>query len=129
VILLDTQVVAWLALQPGLLSAAAVDAIRAARAQDGVAISDKTLWELAMMVSKRRIDVQGPMIDFLRAAEDEALVLPIDSAVAERSMTFSPNFPKDPADRIIAATALVHGLTLVTADEAIRKSGEVSCIW
>jgi PIN domain nuclease of toxin-antitoxin system len=69
------------------------------------------------------------MIDFLRAAEDEALVLPIDSAVAERSMTFSPNFPKDPADRIIAATALVHGLTLVTADEAIRKSGEVSCIW
>jgi PIN domain nuclease of toxin-antitoxin system len=128
-ILLDTQVVAWLALQPDLLSTAAVDAIRAARANGGVAISDKTLWELAMMVSKRRIDVQGPMIDFLRATEDEALVLPVDSAVAERSMTFGPQFPKDPADRIIAATALVHGLALVTADEGIRKSGEVSCIW
>ena len=128
-ILLDTQIVAWLALQPGLLSAAAVDAIRAARAKDGVAISDKTLWELAMMVSKRRIDVRGPMIDFLRATEDEALVLPIDSAVAERSMTLGPRFPKDPADRIIAATALVHGLALVTADEGIRSSGDVSCIW
>jgi PIN domain nuclease of toxin-antitoxin system len=128
-ILLDTQVIVWLALQPGLLSKAAVKAIRAARSEDGVAISDKTLWEIAMMVSKRRVDVQGPMIDFLRATEDEALVLPIDSAVAERSMTFSPNFPRDPADRIIAATALVHGLTLITADEPIRKSGEVSCIW
>jgi PIN domain nuclease of toxin-antitoxin system len=128
-ILLDTQVVVWLALQPGLLSAAAVEAIRTARAQDGVAISDKTLWELAMMVSKRKIDVQGPMIDFLRATEDEALVLPIDAAVAELSMTFSPNFPKDPADRIIAATAIVHGLKLVTSDHLIRESGEVPCIW
>jgi PIN domain nuclease of toxin-antitoxin system len=128
-ILLDTQVVVWLALQPGLLSAAAIDAIREARARDGVAISDKTLWELAMMVSKRRIDVQGPMIDFLRATEDEAFVLPIDAAVAELSMTFGSRFPKDPADRIIAATALVHGLALVTADEGIRQSGEVSCIW
>lgn len=128
-ILLDTQVVVWLALQPDLLSGAAVKAIRAARNQDGVAISDKTLWELAMMVSKRRVDVQGPMIDFLRATEDEALVLPIDAAVAERSMTFGSNFPKDPADRIIAATALVHGLVLVTADEPIRKSREVPCIW
>jgi PIN domain nuclease of toxin-antitoxin system len=129
VILLDTQVVVWLAVQPGLMSPAAIGVVREARAEDGVAISDKTLWEIAMMVSKRRIDVKGPMIDFLRAIEEELLVLPIDASVAERSMTFGPLFPKDPADRIIAATALVHGLVLVTADEAIRKSNEVPCIW
>jgi PIN domain nuclease of toxin-antitoxin system len=128
-ILLDTQVVVWLALRPDLLSSAAVEAVRAARAEDGVAISDKTLWEIAMMVAKRRIDVQGSAIDFLRATEQETSVLPIDSAIAERSMTFSPKFPKDPADRIITATALVHGLALVTADAAIRASGEVPCIW
>ncbi len=128
-ILLDTQVVVWLALQPDLLSLAAGKAVRAARAEDGVAISDKTLWEIAMMVSKRRIDVNGSMIEFLRAAEAETLVLPIDSAIAERSMAFSPRFPKDPSDRIIAATALVHGIPLVTSDAAIRKSGEVPCIW
>ena len=128
-ILLDTQVVVWLALRPDLLSSAAVEAVRAARAEDGVAISDKTLWEIAMMVAKRRIDVQGSAIDFLRATEQETSVLPIDSAIAERSMTFSPKFPKDPADRIITATALVHGLALVTADPAIRASGEVPCIW
>jgi len=128
-ILLDTQVVVWLALQPDFLSVAAAEAVRAARTEDGVAISDKTLWEIAMMVSKRRIDAQGSAIDFLRATEQETFVLPIDSAVAERSMSFTPRFPRDPADRIIAATALIHGLDLVTSDEKIRKSGEVPCIW
>jgi PIN domain nuclease of toxin-antitoxin system len=128
-ILLDTQVVVWLAFQPDLLSPAAASAILAARVQDGVAISDKTLWEIAMMVSRQRIEIRGTLIDFLRATEDEALVLPIDSAIAERSMTFGPNFPKDPADRIISATALMYGLSLVTVDKGIRRSGEVPCIW
>jgi PIN domain nuclease of toxin-antitoxin system len=128
-ILLDTQVVVWLAFEPGLLSSAALEAIGAARARNGVAISDKTLWEIAMMVWKGKVDIQGSLIDFLRTAEREFLVLPIDAAVAERSMTFSANFPKDPADRIIAATALVYGLALVTADKGMRRSGEVACIW
>jgi PIN domain nuclease of toxin-antitoxin system len=128
-ILLDTQVVVWLAFQPDLLSPAAAKAVIAARVQDGVAISDKTLWEIAMMVSRRRVEIRGTLIDFLRATEDEALVLPVDSAVAERSMAFGPRYPKDPADRIIGATALVYGLPLVTVDKAIRGSGEVPCIW
>ncbi len=128
-ILLDTQVVVWLAFEPRLLSSAAVEAIGAARVQDGLAISDKTLWEIAMMVRKGKVDVQGSLLDFLRTTEREFLVIPIDAAVAERSMTFSTNFPKDPADRIIAATALVYGLSLVTVDQGIRRSGEVACIW
>jgi PIN domain nuclease of toxin-antitoxin system len=128
-ILLDTQVVVWLAFEPRLLSLAALEAIGAARAQDGLAISDKTLWEIAMMVWKGKVDIRGSLLDFLRTTESEFLVLPIDAAVAECSMTFSANFPKDPADRIIAATALVHRLDLVTIDKSIRKSGEVPCIW
>jgi PIN domain nuclease of toxin-antitoxin system len=128
-ILLDTQVVAWLALEPDTLSAAAHKAIARAREEDGVAISDKTLWELAMMVSRKRIALDEPLREFLLSVERYARVFPLDTAVAERSVRFGANFPSDPADRIIAATAIVHGMKLVTSDGLIRKSGEVSCIW
>jgi PIN domain nuclease of toxin-antitoxin system len=42
---------------------------------------------------------------------------------------FPPSFPSDPFDRIIAATARVRGLRLVTADERIQRSGVVETIW
>lgn len=128
-ILLDTQVVAWLALEPAMLTKTAREAIRIARTQQGVAISDKTLWELAMMIDRRRIKLAAPMLDFLRATESLATVLPVDAEIAARSMSFSARFPKDPADRIIAATALEYRLPLVTSDRVIHKSGEVPCIW
>jgi PIN domain nuclease of toxin-antitoxin system len=128
-ILLDTPVVAWLAMEPDAISTAAREAISAARVEGGVAISDKTLWELAMMVSGKKIELDEPLRDFLLAVERYARVFPVDAAIADRSVRFGPNFPRDPADRIIAATAIVHGLELVTADKSVRESGEVRCIW
>jgi PIN domain nuclease of toxin-antitoxin system len=44
-------------------------------------------------------------------------------------MRFTSNYPAGPTDRIIRATALVHGARPVTSDRAIRASGEVNCIW
>jgi PIN domain nuclease of toxin-antitoxin system len=129
VILLDTQVVAWLADDPGKLSIAAQNAIRQARRETGLAIADKTLWELAMMVFRRRVNMQMSMHHFLMSVEQYCQVLPITAAIAERSMHFGSNFPKDPSDQLIAATAIVHGIPLVTADAQIRNSGEVPCIW
>jgi len=128
-ILVDTQVVIWLALDPGKLSRPAIAAIREARASDGVAISDKTLWELAMMFARGRINAGVALQDLLEETQRAFVVLPITAAIAERSVQFGKSFPSDPADQIIAATALVHRLSLVTADKDIRKSGEVHCIW
>jgi PIN domain nuclease of toxin-antitoxin system len=65
----------------------------------------------------------------LQSIEQYCTVLPITSAVAALSVQLSANFSNDPADRIIAATAIVHEMKLVTSDALIRKSGEVSCIW
>jgi PIN domain nuclease of toxin-antitoxin system len=131
VILLDTQAAAWMVAVPENLSSPARHAIIAARKQkeQGIAIADKTLWELAMMVTRNRIQITMTVHGFLREVEQVCTVLPINAAIAERSMSFRRNFPKDPSDRIIAATALVHGIPLVTSDVAIRKSGEVPCIW
>jgi len=128
-ILVDTQVVIWLAIDPGKLSRPATQAIRAARSSDGVAISDKTLWELAMMFARGRIAASISVRDLLEETQRTFVVLPITAAVAERSVMFSKSFPSDPADQIIAATAITKGLKLVTADAQIRKSGEVPCIW
>ncbi len=128
-LLLDTQSVIWLAQAPELLSNRARTAITEVRRVDGLGVSDKTLWEIASLTSAKRIDVQGPLREFLHTIERSFAILPITAAIAERSVQFTRKYPKDPADRIIGATALINGLELVTSDRAIRKSGEVPCIW
>ncbi|MGH9416596.1 MAG: PIN domain-containing protein [Terriglobales bacterium] len=55
--------------------------------------------------------------------------MPLNAEIAAQAAQFGPAFPRDPADRIIAATALAHGLTLVTADQKIRSSGLVPTLW
>ena len=128
-ILLDTHAVLWLAQVPELLSDDARGAISDARQKDGVAIADKTLWELAMLVSKGRVGVRTSLRDFLEAVERLCTVLPVTGAIAERAVQFSDRYPSDPADRLIGATAVVHGMKLVTKDDGIRTSGEVKCVW
>jgi PIN domain nuclease of toxin-antitoxin system len=92
-------------------------------------VAGQTLWELAMMQSRRKIELDMSLREFLEGVEQRFIVLPVNAAIAARSVLFGKGFPKDPADRIIAATAIVHGLHLVTSDSQIRASGEVPCIW
>jgi PIN domain nuclease of toxin-antitoxin system len=129
VILVDTHVVLWIAQVPELLSQEAELAIRVERQRDGVGISDKSLWELAMLVSHGRVGVKTSLLDFLRAVERNFIVFPVTAEIAERAVSFSAQYSKDPADRVIGATALVHGLRLVTKDEVIHASGEVPVVW
>jgi PIN domain nuclease of toxin-antitoxin system len=128
-ILLDTQVVVWLAQDPGFLSESATTAIQEARHQGGLAIAGRTLWELAMLVSRNKVELDVSIFEFLADVERLFVVLPMTARIAEKSVRFSDSYPKDPSDRVIGATALVHGFRLITADEAIRRSGEVPCLW
>ncbi len=128
-ILLDTHTVLWLAQVPELLSEDATEAISLARRRNGVAIADKTLWEIAMLISRKRVGIKTSLRDFLEQVEHYCTVLPITGEIAERAVQFTDRYPKDPTDRIIGATAIVHSLSLVTSDKLIRASGEVECIW
>jgi PIN domain nuclease of toxin-antitoxin system len=129
-ILLDTHVVIWLAQDYQRISPQAQSAIESARKKDGgLAIASITLVEIARLASHGRIDLKPDLEAFLSDVERRFVVLPITSAVAIQAFDLSPSYPKDPVDRIIAATALVQGLTLVTADQAIRKSRAVPTIW
>jgi len=62
---------------------------------------------------------------WLEEIESELVVLPITARIAAESVRLGDDFPKDPAGQLIAATARCHGLTLMTADERIRRWGRV----
>jgi PIN domain nuclease of toxin-antitoxin system len=66
---------------------------------------------------------------FLTEIEAKFVILPITGRVCVKAMELPASFPGDPADRVIGATALVEGLALATADDAIRRSKAVTTIW
>ena len=129
-ILVDTHVVVWLAFDQDQISRKARTAIDDARKNaDGLAISDITLLELATLASKGRIRLDISIESFLQEVESRFVVLPISGRACARAMGLPASYPKDPADRIIGATALVEGLLLLTADREIRRSRAVQTIW
>lgn len=129
-ILVDTHVVVWLAFDPERVSKKARSAIDdTRRSANGLAISDISLLELATLVSKGRIQLDTSLESFLREIESRFIVLPISGRACARAMALPATYPKDPADRIIGATALVDGLSLVTADREIRRSRALQTIW
>jgi PIN domain nuclease of toxin-antitoxin system len=96
---------------------------------NGLAISDITLLELATLMRKGRIRLHISLESFLQEVESRFVVLPITGRACARAMGLPTAYPQDPADRILAATALVEGLALMTADRDIRRSRAVQTIW
>jgi PIN domain nuclease of toxin-antitoxin system len=130
VILVDTHVVVWLAFDQTQLSKNARAAINDARQNgEGLAISDITLLELATLANKGRIRLDISLESFLHEVEARFIILPISGRACVRFLGLPKTYPKDPADRIIGATALVEGISLLTADREIRRSRALHTIW
>jgi PIN domain nuclease of toxin-antitoxin system len=129
VILLDTHALIWSVAEPKKLSRAAADAIRKAHLDDGLAISAITLWELASLVARGRIQAYGTVDASVRLLIQGVVVRPLTAEIAALATQFSADYPRDPADRLIGATARVEGIPLVTRDESIRKSSLLRTIW
>ena len=129
-ILLDTHIVLWLAFDVARLSKKAKTTVEEERQSgEGVAISDITLLELAMLARKKRILLGLSLGSFLAEVERRFVVLPMNGPICVRAFALPSTYPKDPADRVIAATALVQGLSLLTADREILRSHAVPTIW
>ncbi len=129
-ILVDTHIVLWLTSEPEKLSKGAKDALDEARQNGtGIAISAFTLLELTILYGLRRIRLAISLESFLDELERRFVVLPINARTCARMLTLPASYPKDPADRVIGATALVEGMGLVTADREIRRAKVVRTIW
>lgn len=129
-ILLDTHTVLWVKSDSARLSSKARAAIEKARKEaEGLAISGITLLELATLARKGRIRLTISLESMLQEIEAQFVILPISSRACVRTLQLPASYPKDPADRLIGATALVEGLPLLTADKEILRSKAVPTIW
>jgi PIN domain nuclease of toxin-antitoxin system len=127
---LDTHVLVWRELLPEKLSSAARLAIQdAALADEMVAISPVTLWEIAMLTRRNRIVLNVSIEKFLASIEERYRVIPINTHIVIQASELKDPFPKDPMDRFITATAIVEDLTLITADRSILASKACKLLW
>ena len=128
-IVLDTHVLLWAVADSKKLSRAADAAIRRSRQADGVAISAITLWELASLVARGRVRDYGTVENSVNRLIEGVTIKPITPEIAALATQFPNDYPHDPADRLIGATARAEGLALVTRDENIRRSPLLKTIW
>jgi PIN domain nuclease of toxin-antitoxin system len=131
VILLDTHVWVWLAADPKRLSRTAAAAIRRAAESGGIGIGSISLWELAVLFDRGRLRASGTIESSVRSIiEGTGIVIhEITPEIAALATAFPDDFPQDPADRLIGATARSLGLPLVTRDQRIHQSSLLKAIW
>lgn len=130
-IILDTCAMVFDALSPHQLSNAAKKVINTAEKSKQLYCCDISLWEVAMLIHKKRLDpgyeIDAFLKDMLKARQIQ--VLPITVEIATLTATHAGWLHFDPADRIIASTAIYHKAKLVTCDSKLQNLEDVDVVW
>ncbi len=116
-VLLDTHVVHWWSAEPKQVSKSARNALEEADEHVVAAIS---WYELAWLAKHERIVLSVPIRSWLQGLAAQLRTIGVTPAIADAAAALPSSFPGDPADRLIYATAIEHGLGLVTKDRVIR---------
>ena len=130
--LLDTHAWLWAVLGDKRLGRQARAALRGLGTAGRIGLAAISLKEASWLLAHGRVvPSQTPWPTWLSdaAAAPGLEVLPLTVEVAVESERFPDDFPSDPADRLIAATARVHGLTVLTADRALRGHQQLPTLW
>jgi len=118
-IILDTHTLVWLDAGNELLGTQAINAINQALADNALTVSAITFWEVAMLANKGRLKLDITPNIWRKELIDRGLIeLPMDGEIGIKAAGLR-KFHGDPADRIIVATVLSTGSSLITADKKI----------
>lgn len=119
-LLLDTHIWLWSALQSERLSRRVAKELT--NPENQLWLSAISVWELTILCRKRQFrlaeDLKKWVADSVKELELIEAPLTLEVALAVPSMKFAH---EDPADRLLAASAKVFDLTLVTADERLMQ--------
>ncbi len=125
--LLDTHIFIWSVLSPEKLSHKMISVLE--NEQHTLYISSMTIWEVLILAEKRKILFNQPVISWINQAivslSVQQLAITTDIVIKSRELEL-PH--QDPADRFIAATAVVHDLTLITVDKLLLTSKQVKLL-
>jgi PIN domain nuclease of toxin-antitoxin system len=125
-LLLDTHIWIWFSLGDAQLSKKVSQQINQAIQEGNICISAISLWELAMLESKKKITLAAPCLEWIKKNLHELRlrVIPLIPEIVVDSCSLPDGFHADPADRLIIATARVENLTLISKDSAILSYGK-----
>ncbi|HWP91246.1 MAG TPA: type II toxin-antitoxin system VapC family toxin [Thermodesulfobacteriota bacterium] len=130
-ILLDTHVWVWWVSGIERLSSKANRLITKAKNRDAIYISSISVWEIAQLVERGRLQLTLDVTGWVAKSEALPFVhfIPVDNSIAIKSVQLPSPLHPDPADRIIIATALALGFPLITRDEKIARYPYIQTIW
>ena len=127
----DTHIIIWEALDPKKLSKNALQQFKKANESDGVIFCNVSLWEISMLISKNRLEIDASFKKFIEllAKTRNYIFQPITIEIADISNNMLKELDSDPADRIIAATSIFTSSGLITADKNLQKSKIIKTFW
>ena len=96
-----------------------------------MSIASITLWEIAILLARGRLQAPGTIDAGVRLFVEKTgvVVREITPEIAALATQFPGDFSRDPADRLIGATARAEGIPLITRDESMRASPLIRTIW
>ena len=130
-ILLDTSTLIWWTTALEKLSKKARDVIEKEIKEGVFFVSSISIWEIYLLVKKEKVRFSVDIDTWLEKVGSSPYInfIPVDNKIAAKSVMLPDFSNKDPADRMIVATALINGATLVTSDKRILNYPHVQSVW
>ena len=130
-IVLDTHVLIWWISGARKLPLRASRELRSAKPETPAVVSAISTFEIATAVRRGRLQLGAPLENWFAdiAALPEIRIHPVTQEVALLAASLPGDAPGDPADRLIAATSIILGARLVSADKHLQRLPQLQVVW